>query len=371
MLGIEFPIIQASMGSAAGPTLAAAASNAGCLGTVGVTRCRHEHIRDWAKRTGEMTDKPWALGILLPAQLDAFPDFDVLWDQIPEEHKEYERKLMEELGWERHPGNYWMLTGDYVKGQVEICAEEGPKNGAKFFVCGQGAPEWAVEILHSAGMKFLALCGTPDHAARSVKAGADIIMVHSREGAGHCGPLGSFTATPSIIDAVSPVPVVHGGGVVDGRNLAAALAMGADGVLVGTRFLCTPEAAKEFVEIEYWESDWAIDAWKKNLIEGDARNAGITRHWTGKGTRLVVPDWIRKWEKEGPQELTMPLQNILIADLHASSQHSGDVKQVGGGSGQCIQRIKSLKPAAQIVEEMVDEAVEILGKGLKERVQLG
>lgn len=369
MLGTEYPIIQASMGSAAGPKLASAVSNAGGLGTIGITRVKHDDIREWIKLMPTLTDKPWACGILLPAQLDAFPVFDEIWAKIPEGHREYEKKLMQQMGFERHQGDYWMLTGDYVKQQVEIVAEMAPKHGSKFFVCGQGAPKWATDMLHQAGMKFLALTGTPEHATRSVKSGADVIMIHAHEGAGHCGPLGSFTAIGSIVDAVAPVPVVHGGGVVDGRGLAGALAMGCDGVLIGTRFLASPEAAVEFVG-KYWENDWAIEQYKQRLVDHDARMAAITKHWTGKGTRIMLPKWLQEWEKNGPAPLTMPLQNVLIADIHASSQYSGDKEQVGGGAGQVIQRIHSLVPAAESLQKMVDEAHEILSKTLMERVKV-
>jgi len=356
MLDIEYPIIQASMGSAAGPGLAAAVSNAGALGTLGMTRNTPEQIRDWIKRVRDKSDKPFACGFLLPAQLDDNPTSEELDSRIPEGHKEYAAKLMKEEGFPPHDGFYWALAADTVKRQVEVVCEEG----VPIFLSGQGAPKWAVDMCHQAGMKFLALIGNVTHAKRAVEAGADAILVHGNEGGGHAGRVTSFVATPWVVDAVAPVPVVHGGGVCDGRGLVAALALGADGALVGTRFVATPESCNEYLETGYFNTQFAIDAWKQRLVEGGPEEAQATKMWTGKMARYVLPDWIKKWEKEGPPALPMPLQNILVKDLWASSQYSGKVSQIIGGTGQVMGRINELKPAAQVVEEMVAEATEVL-----------
>ena len=195
-LKIDHPVMLAGMGGVSYSALAAAVSNAGGFGCLGASTMSEQRMVDEITATRAATDKPFGVDLLTA------------------------------------------MPGDLVH-SVELVIE----GGASAFVAGLGVPSKVVDLCHDHGLLVVSMCGKVDHARRAVDAGCDLVVAQGTEAGGHTGTVATFPLVPMIVDAVgAAVPVVAAGGVFDGRGLAAALALGADGVWVGTRFIATPEA---------------------------------------------------------------------------------------------------------------------------------
>src|SRR6266851_1170612 len=191
--GIKYPILLAGMGGVSMHRLVAAVSNAGGLGVIGAATLQHpDQLRDEIRKTRELTDKPFAVDLLAP---------------IPDMIRPYMPVLIEE----------------------EI----------KIFVAGLAVPQEFIQTMHDHGMKVVVMCGKVHHAEKSAAAGADVVVAQGTEAGGHTGEIGMFALVPQMLDTVK-IPVLAAGGIADGRGIAAALALGAAGVVVGTRFIATP-----------------------------------------------------------------------------------------------------------------------------------
>lgn len=350
-LDIEVPIILAGMGSASGPELTAAVSNAGGLGVLGCTGQMPDEMRDYIRRTRELTDRPFGVDIILPAQMGHEP---VTWaeilTQIPDEHKHYVERLQKELGL---PEMTQELISKYFAGrpalgtgideQIEVILDEK----VAVFASGLGSPGFMTERAHAQGMIVMSVVGTVRAAQKCVDAGADMIVAQGYDGGGHTGQIGTYCLIPQVVDAVPDVPVIGAGGVSDGRGVAAALALGCQGVWVGTRFLATKEAN--------------IPDWKKQgIVDAKDRSTQITRSYTGKPCRVIKNEWTAAWEKAPVEPLPMPLQPALTRPYVEtdSEKHRLGANLSGQGSGL----VNDIKPAAEIVRELVEGAEEVIAR---------
>jgi enoyl-[acyl-carrier protein] reductase II len=241
------------------------------------------------------------------------------------------------------------MPGDLV-GQVEDIIE----GGASVFVAGLGVPSEVVELCHRSGLLVINMCGKVDHARRAVDAGCDIVVAQGTEAGGHTGRVATMPLVPQVVDAVGDqVPVVAAGGIFDGRGLAAALALGADGVWVGTRFIATPEAR-------------AVTGYKDALVRTAEDGTTISRAFSGKTMRVVRNEYTAFFD-EHPEELQK-----FPGQLGRSS--SDGAFHLGGGedtegvdparecypTGQGVGAIGTLIPAATIVESIVSQAERVL-----------
>ena len=196
MLGIEHPVMLAGMGGVSYAPLVTAVSEAGGFGCLGASTMSNERMVAEIAAVREATDKPFGVDLLTA------------------------------------------MPGDLV-GQVEQIIE----GGASVFVAGLGVPAEVVELCHRHDVLVVNMCGKVDHARRALDAGCDVVVAQGTEAGGHTGLVATMPLVPQIVDAVgAQIPVVAAGGIFDGRGLAAALALGADGVWIGTRFIATPEA---------------------------------------------------------------------------------------------------------------------------------
>lgn len=196
MLGIEHPVMLAGMGGVSYHQLVAAVSDAGGFGCLGASTMAPDRMVAEMVAVRELTDRPFGVDLLTA------------------------------------------MPGD-MSAQVELVIE----GGASVFVAGLGVPSQVVDLCHDAGLLVVNMCGKVEHARRAVEAGCDLVVAQGTEAGGHTGLVATMPLVPQIVDAVgSDVPVVAAGGIFDGRGLAAALALGADGVWIGTRFIATPEA---------------------------------------------------------------------------------------------------------------------------------
>jgi len=297
LLGIEHPIIQAGMGGVAGWRLAAAVSNAGGLGVLGAAMMSPATVREEIRRIKEATDRPYGVDLLLA---EGTPMID---------------ELMAVLFAERVP----------------------------VFVSGLGDPGRWVEPMHAAGMRVVALVGNVRQAQRCARSGVDVIVAQGHEAGGHTGRIPTFVLVPLVVDAVAPIPVVAAGGVGDGRGLAAALMLGAQGVLVGTRFIATEEAA--------WH-----DRYKAKLEEIDEEGTLVTRSYTGKPCRVVRNLHTEEWARREAEIQPFPLQLLAVGERAGAAMASGDMEYGLAPAGQVSGMIRDRPRAAEIVERLVREA---------------
>jgi len=193
-LGIEYPVFLAGMGGVSLSRLVAAVSNAGGLGIMGAATLGPEQLRDEIRHTRDLTDKPFAVDLLAP---------------LP----------------------------DRIRPQMEVLFEED----VRIFVAGLAVPAEFIAEMHERDMTVMVMCGRVRHAQKSEEAGADIVAAQGTEAGGHTGEVGGMALIPQTVDAVS-IPVIAAGGLADGRGLVAALALGAQGAIFGTRFIASPEA---------------------------------------------------------------------------------------------------------------------------------
>jgi enoyl-[acyl-carrier protein] reductase II len=302
LLDIEHPVMLAGMGGVSYHRLVAAVSEAGGIGTLGASTMRTEDLPVEMAKVRELTAKPFGVDLLTA-----------------------------------------------VPGQVEAGLDDVIKGGATIFVAGLGVPRDVVDALHDANILVGSMCGKVRHAVTAVAGGCDFVVAQGTEAGGHTGTVATMALVPQVVDAVGEqVPVVAAGGLFDGRGLAASLALGADGVWMGTRFIATPEAR-------------SVDGYKEALLGTAEDGTVITRAYTGKTCRVVRNDWTRYYD-EHPDEL-QPFPAQAIAAARAGANHLGapdgtasDPAREFFPCGQGVGAIDELVPAGDLVRRIVEEA---------------
>jgi enoyl-[acyl-carrier protein] reductase II len=241
------------------------------------------------------------------------------------------------------------MPGDLV-GQVEQIIE----GGATVFVAGLGVPGEVVELCHRHGVLVINMCGKVDHARRALDAGCDVVVAQGTEAGGHTGLVATMPLVPQIVDAVGAhIPVVAAGGIFDGRGLAAALALGADGVWIGTRFIATPEAR-------------AVAGYKDALMRTKEDGTTISRAFSGKTMRVVRNEYTTFYE-DHPAELS-PFPAQLGRSMKDGAFHLGggeDTPDIDPArecypTGQGVGAIQTLMPAASVVAQIVAQAEQVV-----------
>jgi enoyl-[acyl-carrier protein] reductase II len=303
MLGIEHPVMLAGMGGVSYAPLVAAVSEAGGFGCLGASTMSPEQMVEEIREVRRRTDKPFGVDLLTA------------------------------------------MPGD-LEGQVRQLIEEG----ASVFVAGLGVPSQVVDLCHDADVLVINMCGKVEHARRAVAAGCDLVVAQGTEAGGHTGTVATMPLVPQIVDAVgAKVPVVAAGGIFDGRGLAAALALGAVGVWVGTRFIATPEAR-------------AVPGYKERLIASREDGTVVSRAYSGKTMRVLRNSYTDFFE-QNPTEL-QPFPAQLGRSLGDNAFHLGagpdtegiDPDKEGFPAGQGTGAIDELIPAADLVHKIVAEA---------------
>jgi enoyl-[acyl-carrier protein] reductase II len=308
LLGIEHPVMLAGMGGVSYAPLVAAVSEAGGFGCLGASTMSAAQMVAEMAAVREATGRPFGVDLLTA------------------------------------------MPGD-LAGQVEMVIE----GGASVFVAGLGVPAAVVELCHRHGVLVVNMCGKVDHARRALDAGCDLVVAQGTEAGGHTGQVATMPLVPLVVDAVgAEIPVVAAGGIFDGRGLAAALALGADGVWVGTRFIATPEAR-------------GLPGYKDRLLVTAEDGTTISRAFSGK-TMRVLRNANTEHYAEHPEELkAFPEQ--LWQSLSDGTFHLGggedtpgvDPEREGYPAGQGVGGIDELVPAGVLVARMVAEAEAALG----------
>ncbi len=303
MLQIEHPVMLAGMGGVSYHGLVAAVSEAGGFGCLGASTMSTEGMVDEMHKVRELTSKPFGVDLLTAM-----------------------------------PGG--------MADQVDKIIE----GGASVFVAGLGVPTEVVEQCHRHGLLVINMCGRVDHARRAVDAGCDIVVAQGTEAGGHTGLIATMPLVPQIVDAVGDrVPVVAAGGIVDGRGLAAALTLGADGVWVGTRFIATPEAR-------------AVLGYKDALLATAEDGTTISRAYSGKTMRVVRNSYTTYYEEHADELERFPAQlgkSMAEKAFHLGGDDSTaevDPSRECYPAGQGVGAIHELIPAADLVRRFVTEA---------------
>ncbi len=356
---IEFPIVLAGMGGASTPELTAAVSNAGGLGVLGAAACGPNRLREWIRRTRQLTQRPFGVDTLLPAsvrrgsmQKKAGPS---PLDLLPG-HQKFAREFMErehlsatDLAREEDEldrGGPMPLTKEFFEAQMKVVLEER----VPVYAAGLGNPGPYIDMLRRNGTKVMAVVGQTYHARQVAESGVDAIVAQGHDGGGHNAPVGTMALIPQVRDVVGDLPVLGAGGIGDGRGVAAALMLGADGVWIGTAFLATLEAGLR-------------DFQKEALVEATDASTTISRCITGKPARVLRSKWTAAFEQSGLAALPMPYQSIVAMPVLAAATRAGRKDIAPGIAGQGVGLIREVRSAAFVLEDLVAGAERVLNAG--------
>ncbi len=358
MLGIEIPVILAGMGGAAGPTLAAAVSEAGGLGVVGATGYMPDELSGMIAKVRSLTDKPFGVDLLLPSSIADSGNREDLELEISAEHHHFVDQLKQEfeIPDPSAPLDRPPLTQDYFRQQVEVILDEH----VPVFASGLGNPGWMVDDAHAQGMKVIGLVGNTRNARRVAAANVDAVVAQGTEAGGHTGRIGTLALVPQVVDAISPTKTIAAGGIMDGRGLLAALALGAEAIWCGTAFLATWEAYQD--SEERGETDeWTRKVQWDKLVAAVDEDTRIGRMYSGKTMRHMYNAWTEAWERpEAPSTLPMPLQGLLVGEALRGAREAHIEELIGGPAGNGAGLIKAIRPATEVVRSMVDQAEELV-----------
>lgn len=359
LLGIKYPIVLAGMGEASTPELAAAVSNAGGLGILGAATLAPDELREWIMRTRKLTDKPFGVDTLLPSTVPSGGSTSQFRAEVPQSHIDFaksfkQRHNLPDFDPSKVHGRGFSFSRDFFHKQVEVILDER----VPVYAAGLGDPGFMVKEAHARGMKVIAIAGAVQHARRFLESGVDIIVAQGTDGGGHNSRIGTMVLVPQVVDAVKPTPVLAAGGIADGRGLVAALVLGAVGVWCGTPFLATPESGIE-------------DFQKEAVIESTSDDTVVTRSFSGKPCRLLKGKWIEEFDASGLKALPMPFQGLIAMPICESASQAGRRDIYPGIAGQSVGMLRKIRPAREIVDEMVAQAVEILAANVSRQVQFG
>jgi NAD(P)H-dependent flavin oxidoreductase YrpB (nitropropane dioxygenase family) len=377
ILDIEYPVVLAGMGGVATAELVAAVSEAGGLGVVGAASMPPEEIERQVRRIRDLTSKPFGVDVLLPsgvastprpeapretaaaalAQVNASPKRPR--EYLPAPYQEFIGKAEKEFGLpERGQDQDWSQgmrrigAGDFSKKQVEAILDLK----VPVFAAGLGNPGPYIEAFRAQGAKVIGLVGNVKNARRLADSGTDVVVAQGTEAGGHTGRIGTMALIPQVIDAIAPTPVVAAGGIGDGSGIAGALAMGCDGVWIGTAFLVSREAT------------WP-DILKERILAATEEDTRVTRLYSGKTMRNINNPLIEYWESQKLDALPMGMQGIVSGEIMAGAREANRMELLMNPAGQISGMLHESRPAKAIFEDMVREASEILSDGLKRRVQ--
>src|ERR1022692_3324660 len=295
--GIKYPILLAGMGGVAMHKLVAAVSNAGGLGVFGGAPLSPDERRAEIRKIRELTDKPFAVDLLAP---------------IP----------------------------DMMRPHMPVLIEEK----VKIFVAGLAVPTEFVQTMKDHGMKIVVMCGKVHHAEKAQAAGADAVVAQGTEAGGHTGEIGLMSLLPQTINAVK-IPVLAAGGIAHGSQIAALLLMGAQAVVVGTRFIATPEAQ-------------AADEYRESIVKAREDSTMRTKCYTGKPCRVIRNSYAAEWEKDPSKIKPFPQQGVIsrkngVMNYAGIDGAHADPDRTFMPTGQGTGLINDIRPAAEVFADLI------------------
>jgi len=359
--GIEFPIFAFSHCR----DVVAAVSKAGGLGVLGALAFPSPEALEVELRwiDEHVGGKPYGVDVVMPVSYAGAEqgglDKATFEQMIPERHRRFIQDTLERYKVPPLPEGEsayesllaWTHTG--ARSQVEVAL----RHPIKLLVNALGTPPRdVVDKVHEHGVLVAALIGTAEHARRQVEAGVDIVVASGNEAGGHTGEIATLVLVPEVVDAVAPTPVLAAGGIGCGRQVAAALALGADGAWTGSIWMASAE------------SDLHPAALAK-ILKATSRDTVRSRALTGKPARQLRTAWTDAWDgPESPGTLPMPLQFMATAEAvsrihrYAHVESSGAKELVGTPIGEIVGRINSVRPVREIMYDLVNECVDTLAR---------
>lgn len=298
LLGIEYPIIQGGMAWVATAELAAAVSNGGGLGLIAAGGAPADVVRAEIKKCRELTDKPFGVNV--------------------------------------------MLMSPFSEDVMQVVIEEKVAAVAT----GAGNPAKYIPALKEAGIKVLPVIASVAMAQKVEKLGADAVIAEGTEAGGHIGEITTMCLTPQVVDAVS-IPVVCAGGIADARGALAAFALGADGIQVGTRFICSDECI-------------AHDNYKQAVLKAKDRDAVVTGRSTGAPVRALKNKLTKEYQRlESENASFEEIENLGMGGLRRAFLE-GDTQMGSLMAGQCAAMVKQIQPCADIIKSYFNDIDNII-----------
>jgi NAD(P)H-dependent flavin oxidoreductase YrpB (nitropropane dioxygenase family) len=360
MLGVEFPICAFSHCR----DVVAAVTNAGGFGILGAVAHSPERLETELSWIDEQTGgKPYGVDLLLPPKYVGADkggiDAAHIGELLPEEHRQFVDDLLSRYGIPASTDDGRQSSGGLnisPKG-YEPLVEVAFAHRIRLIASALGSPPAdLVTRAHDREVLVAALAGTTQHARQHAAAGVDLIVAQGTEAGGHTGQVATMVLVPDVVDAVAPVPVLAAGGIARGRQVAAALALGAEGVWCGSVWLTTEEAETPPVV-------------KDKFLAANSSDTVRSRSLTGKPARMLRTAWTDEWERaDSPDPLGMPLQTALIsgpqrrinqAAAHADS-NARDLATYF--VGQVVGSMNKVQPTSAVVLEMVSEFIDTVGR---------
>lgn len=328
---------------------AIAVSKNGGIGIWGATRSTPSEIADGLSRMhAELGDLPYGLDLVIPPGMPEKDNRDEIEAAIPTSHREFVAELRDRYGVpdDGIPGarSRFVRSEDSAREQVDVVLD----SNLKLLALGIGSPEWVIGPAKDRGMKLISLIGQPRHAERALRAGADILVAQGHDAGAHTGPVGTFSLVPQIVDMAGDTPVIAAGGVATGRHMAAAMAMGASGVWLGSAWLVCEE---EHVEPEILAK----------LLAAGSADTLICRADSGKTLRQIRTSWTDEWEAESaPTPLKMPYQDILVGDILGQIERHRIGPLMHTAAGQSIGYFSERTTVADVMAAVTTEAISTL-----------
>ena len=359
-LGIEFPIFAFTHCR----DVVAAVSKAGGFGVLGAVGFTPEQLEIECKWIDEhVGDAPYGVDLVIPQKYEGMGELDPkkleeqLRAAIPQQHREFAAKLLADHGVPELPEDqkHHELLGmsqATATPQLDVAlSHEKVKMIAN--ALGTPPPE-IIEQVHAAGRIIGALCGKPHQAARHRDSGLDFVVAQGTEGGGHTGEIGSLVLWPQIIAAADPLPVLAAGGIANGAQVAAALALGAQGAWTGSIWLTVQEAE-------------CPPAQMASYLNAGSQDTLRSRSFTGKPCRMLRNDWTDAWAREDtPDPLGMPLQNMVTMDaITRTSQYanSAEAQAVAFNPvGQTVGLMNEVRSTREVIEGLVQEYVDAVDR---------
>ena len=355
-LGLQAPIFAFTYQ----PEVAAAVSRAGGMGVLGAVRFSTDELAqalDYLDR--ESNGRPYGVDVVMPAsseQVDASQASELLAkleQMIPQEHRDFIERVLDEHGvpplpeGEEVPRGLLGWTDAAARSQVDVALT----HPIALLANALGPPPAdVVEQAHDAGVKVAALCGRADQALKHRERGVDIVVSQGTEAGGHTGEIATMVLVPEVVEALDGAPVLAAGGIGRGSQVAAALALGAQGVWTGSLWLTTAEHEQQ-------------EALRHKLLAATSRDTVRSKSLTGKPARQLRTAWTEAWEDpENPKPLGLPLQYLLTAEAQHRIRLSGKEELLGMPVGQIIGSVHEMRRVADVMADLIADATQAIAR---------
>lgn len=343
MLGIEYPIISFTHCK----DVAVSVINSGAFAVLGeAMHTRDEIAADIAWIRERVDGKPFGIDLVLPASVPPSDTLEQLISKIPDVQKEFAQQIREKYDVPDPKGpialHQWGgLNQDMARAQLEVLLDER----VPVICSGLGSPAFLLDAAHERDIKVFGLIGKTRQAKRQIEAGVDAVIAQGYDAAGHTGAMGTFSIVAEVASIAGDTPIIAAGGVTTGRHLAAALCLGASGVWTGTLWLASRESDVDMIV-------------KEKLLAATAEDTSYSKSISGMTMRTLKCPWTEEWSKpEAPPVLPPPYQMLLSSDYIQGANDSRREDLMTEAAGQGVGFVTSMKPARQIVFDLVEEAL--------------